>query len=405
VTEKISKKQIAREYFSSLDTAVPLRNRVDDLVEYMKIEFVNGQTERVVFNYVRDIIPEKELPKIGDDIFKNILKYKMDQRSNYLSPLCFDDDGPVARAIAVLMIIDFYAEKTVHHLGEWFYTNKIKIDELDPVFSIEKYSSSGSWISEYSLKDDLIRNHFPFHTKNQLESPVHREDILDIAKDYLGNDGIDVFNHAMSIKSDYKSALDYLETDYYWQLDGRNASAANGAEAQSGVSKKPFILFRVGQWLVAAFFCALALALLLDVSKLGIPGAPIVMFWGTLASLAGIAVAQSPPMFFRFSFKAKIGAYAGGLAAFFLLGIYVGQMRTAYEKTPNGIAEVKSRVHAAEAAAYAPSQRMPALDAKAICDSQMAAQADEIMNDCETEDCIKSKVRTAYTSCSSRMGY
>lgn len=349
-----SKKQVARDYFSSLDETLPLRKRIDDLVEYMKIQFLNGQTERVVFNYIRDIVPNNSINYLDNEIFKNILRHKMDQQSNVESPLCWDDEGPVARAIAVLMIVDLYADKMVHHLGEWFYTNKISIDIKESRILIGSYDSADNgWISKYSSRNDLLKNHFPFHAKNELESPISKEELLEISKDYLGNDGVEIFNHAMSCKGSYKSALDYLETDYYWQLE--RGSAAISTAGETVVRNKPFILFRIAQWLVAALFGLFAFASLLNIDKLGITGAPILMFWATLASLVGIVIAHSPPMFFRFPFKGKVGVYAGSLAAFFLFGISAGQMQAAYEKTPEGIAEAQKKVDAAEATAAASS--------------------------------------------------
>jgi hypothetical protein len=120
-----------------------------------------------------------------------------------------------------------------------------------------------------------------------------------------------------------------------------------------GARKKPFILFRIAQWLVAALLGLFALAMLVDLSKLAIPGAPIALFWSALAVFSLAAIILSPPLFFRLPVKAKVGAYVGGLAAFVLLGVYGQQMRTAYEHTPTGAAEAKARAETEAALAKA----------------------------------------------------
>ena len=134
-----------------------------------------------------------------------------------------------------------------------------------------------------------------------------------------------------------------------------------------GARKKPFILFTIAQWVVAAFFGVAAIAASADVSKLGIPGAPIALYWSGLAALILAAVVLSPPLFFRLPRLAKIGSYACGFAAIMLFGTYVGQMRSAYERTPAGAAEVAERA------------RTEALLAKLDAESKKAdAEVDQI---------------------------
>ncbi|WP_216234032.1 hypothetical protein, partial [Novosphingobium sp. NDB2Meth1] len=74
-----------------------------------------------------------------------------------------------------------------------------------------------------------------------------------------------------------------------------------------GARKKPFILFRIAQWVVAAFVGILTVVPLADTSKLAIPGAPVALLWSALAALVLAAVVLSPPLFFRLPLKAKVG--------------------------------------------------------------------------------------------------
>lgn len=118
-----------------------------------------------------------------------------------------------------------------------------------------------------------------------------------------------------------------------------------------GVRKKPFRIFKIAQWLVTAFFAVILLGLLADIKKLGIPGAPIAMFWTVFTVIVIAAIIFSPLVFFRLPLKVKFGIYAGGLTVLVLLGTYTGQMKAAYERTPEGAAEAK--VAAAKAAEQA----------------------------------------------------
>lgn len=59
--------------------------------------------------------------------------------------------------------------------------------------------------------------------------------------------------------------------------------------------KKPFVLFRIVQWAVVAFFALAAIIMASDIGKLSVPGAPVALFWVALAVVIGIALIHSPP--------------------------------------------------------------------------------------------------------------
>ena len=108
-----SKKQAAQEYFASLAGTIPLRDRVDDLVEYMKIEYVNGQTERVVFNYIRDLISQADVPSPDADLMKGILKNKFYvetrfDRSVYNGEIRWDSMSANEKFSKLLSLTDLY---------------------------------------------------------------------------------------------------------------------------------------------------------------------------------------------------------------------------------------------------------------------------------------------------------
>jgi hypothetical protein len=151
-----------------------------------------------------------------------------------------------------------------------------------------------------------------------------------------------------------------------------------------GARKKPFILFRIAQWVVAAFFGLVALAMLADISRLAIPRAPIVLFWAALVGFLLAAVGLSPPLFFRLPFKAKVGAYAGGFAALMLFGAYAGRMQSAYDLTPTGAAEakVKAAADAVQAKADAVNREAEAELAEAAVVEKAHAESNRKLDRC-----------------------
>lgn len=95
------------------------------------------------------------------------------------------------------------------------------------------------------------------------------------------------------------------------------------------------------QWLVALGIGAFALILLVGKHQLEAPGAPIILFWSTLAVGLLIAVAHTPPAFLRLPRKAKAGAYLSILAYVVLFGFTLAELDAAWVKTPKGAAEAK----------------------------------------------------------------
>lgn len=143
-----------------------------------------------------------------------------------------------------------------------------------------------------------------------------------------------------------------------------------GAVSTTPARKKPFVLFRVIQWGVAAFFGLLALAMTIEIRKLSVPDAPVALFWLALVALAGIALIHSPPAFFRLPRVGKMAAYVGVLVAMGLFGTYAGQMEEAYSKTPEGAKEAAQR---AEEQRQAAAEKAKA-EARAKADQEALAR-------------------------------
>ena len=95
------------------------------------------------------------------------------------------------------------------------------------------------------------------------------------------------------------------------------------------------------QWLVAAIVGLFTLMLLISKHELQAPGAPVVLFWSTLAVGLLIAVAHTPPAFLRYPGKVKGAAYLAVFAYLFLFGFTFSEVDSAWKKTPQGAAEAK----------------------------------------------------------------
>lgn len=143
--------------------------------------------------------------------------------------------------------------------------------------------------------------------------------------------------------------------------------------------KKPFILFRIVQWAIVAFFGLLTVILITEADKLSLPGAPIILFGVALAAVIGVAALHSPPLFFRLPGKAKLVAYVGIVVGLLVFGNCVRLMTEAYHRTPEGAkvaAEQKLQV-----------EKQAALDAaanaKAAADAEARQQTAELQADLE----------------------
>ncbi|WP_292933854.1 hypothetical protein [Novosphingobium sp. PASSN1] len=181
-----SKKQVARDYFASLNESIPLRERVDDLVEYMKIQFVNGQTERVVFNYIRDIIPDEKMPRSNDEVFQKIIERKFLKETNYYRETLLSNDknrnmtiwnymNSLEKILKILPLVNLYAPLLENRYHCFRRDGKLYLSEGQEV-------KDNGWISRvWELGDDL-KNIFPFHSKSQLDHPISNDTIVEISK-------------------------------------------------------------------------------------------------------------------------------------------------------------------------------------------------------------------------------
>jgi hypothetical protein len=245
VENKKSKKKIAQQFFASLDPSRPLKARVDELVEYMKIEFVNGQTERVVFNYIRDIVPEPAMPSPVSAMMKQLIRHQFDSNTRWMrggsennnnSPSKWEAMSKNDKIYKLLSMMDLYETYKAFGLSNGDYTrNSISIDIFDDKIEFGKYSydisgNTDIWMAKFAKSHDLIRNHFPFFTREQLESAISNEDLVDISRELLSEREVlelqNILKRYGSAKSAYV-ALKKAETSSSYS-DGSGAAKSSG---------------------------------------------------------------------------------------------------------------------------------------------------------------------------------
>jgi hypothetical protein len=107
----------------------------------------------------------------------------------------------------------------------------------------------------------------------------------------------------------------------------------------------------ITQWIVFAFVALFAAALVSDIEKSGVPGAPMALFYVSVAVTLVLAVVHLPAVFRRLPRKGKWIAYGAILPAFVLFGAYAGQMNAAWERTSQGAKEAAERAKAEQLAA------------------------------------------------------
>ncbi len=139
--------------------------------------------------------------------------------------------------------------------------------------------------------------------------------------------------------------------------------------------RKPFILFRVWQWVVTAFFVMCTLASLVDIGKLSAPGAPVVLYVVSITAFFMMTVLHSPFVFFRLSGRIRVAAYVTVLASLILFGYSVEKLNEAYWRTPAGSKELAEKVKREEQEAKEAAAEEGRKKAQEQADQQRREQA------------------------------
>jgi len=219
-----SRKEAAQEFYKSLDSSTTLRHRVDLVVDFMKLEYVNGQTERVVFNHLRELIDPKDLPDIRCDIIEAVIKFRYYDKTDYKrldkigengSPreTFWQNMGARYRVGKLLKLTDLYSTEN------WGLNivamKKVGVQIKYGNYRLEESDSDNGWFSRFSKESDSYKNHFPFFTKDQLERPLDADDIVRLAQGVLLDGDAEAIRHLLGKYPDYKTARNRLDDRAY----------------------------------------------------------------------------------------------------------------------------------------------------------------------------------------------
>lgn len=155
-------------------------------------------------------------------------------------------------------------------------------------------------------------------------------------------------------------------------------------------------IWRMWQWLLAAPLLLLALIAALAPGKgIEADGAPVSMYFASVAALMVVGLLLAPPAFFRLPRAAKVGSYLAILGGLGFWGTMFGQVQASYEQTPEGARiaaerraerlqqETEDNIAAEREAAKLAEDRRAVASAQR--EAKMAAEMDEReekLNDC-----------------------
>jgi len=106
------------------------------------------------------------------------------------------------------------------------------------------------------------------------------------------------------------------------------------------------LLFKAGwimQCCVFAFLALMTIVVAFDFGKTGVPGAPLLLLYLTLATFLAMALLHLPPIFIRLPNKLRWGAYGFLIPSLVLFGAYAERMNAAYVRTPEGAKQAAAR--------------------------------------------------------------
>lgn len=229
MTKTVSKQKVAQQYFSSLEKSMPLRERVDATVDHMKMEFVNGQTERVVFNYIRDEVNTEGGINTDLEILKQIVQYKIsiaiiyatENEEEWFQKRVADYQAewirksPEQKLICLLAMVDLYTDKSTRPILR-SVSNRLVFqkDGKKICFGESKcdaVSTDNGWMSATCSGSALVRNYFPFFTKDQLENPIALQGLSELSKGFLKEGDEITLRELISAGHNCTTALKFLE--------------------------------------------------------------------------------------------------------------------------------------------------------------------------------------------------
>lgn len=213
-----SKKQIALEFFLALDQSEPWKSRLSQTLAHMRSQYQKGQTERVVFQYIKELLLENELPSpesasLRDAVSAKLAGIKMD-KDRFADNFKQQYSGH-SLVIKVIQCVDLnstgYDLKNSNYFefkeGELWTagslpTRRIVIDNA--VGLVDEIDFSSYPIMKF-------REIFPYFDKNQLERPITVPELSKLSEHLLSNNEKNLLIESCSQGRNFPEAIKWLE--------------------------------------------------------------------------------------------------------------------------------------------------------------------------------------------------
>lgn len=210
-----SRKEIAQEFFRSLDQNMPWKLRLSQTIDYMKGKFPKGQTERVTFQYIKELVSEEDRPNQSAQSIRDAVSAKISElrrsKDNFSDSLQYRNHSLVKK---LLMCGDLYSNgfeydnsNRVYQDREYlvirnaFLTHNIQIDNA--VLIAERI--------DFSTHPRLqFRDIFPYFDKTFLETPISIKELADLSGDLLSQSELIILEEAFLHGKTFPKAIEWL---------------------------------------------------------------------------------------------------------------------------------------------------------------------------------------------------
>lgn len=218
-----SKKIIAQEYFLSLDQSESWKYRLSRTIDQMKAEFPKGQTERVVYQYIKECLSEDEIPSGRSESLRDAVSAKIGGlRKDYerFAGLYREQYSGKKLVIKVIACGDLYS-------SGHSYDKNMNFHNANYFRNANKYISPSITLPDHQIRvDDALLNTdridfsssgtinfreiFPYFDKSFLEHPISAIELADIAGDMLSVEERDLLLNSCKEGRSFPEAISWL---------------------------------------------------------------------------------------------------------------------------------------------------------------------------------------------------
>jgi len=218
-----SKNAIAKEFFLSLDPNENWKSRLSKTLAHMRDVFPKGQTERVVYQYVRDCLREDEIPPGSSESLRDAISAKLGglreshKRFSAQFSELYSGHNLVMKVISCGDLNSAgYDTKTGVDFNNSNYFRYID-GELWTSTSLPKHKISVD--AAVGLVDEIdfsthpkikFRDIFPYFDKQFLETPVPAGELCKLAADLLSSEERRLLEEACAQGRSFPKAIEWL---------------------------------------------------------------------------------------------------------------------------------------------------------------------------------------------------